>query len=465
MKRDSIDLGSAAIPRLFRMYFVPTLLGMLSLCAVTATDGIFVGQGVGSDALAAVNICIAPTMLMAGISLMLGVGASVVSAMHLAGGNTKAARLNITQALVAATIIVLIFLALTLTSPEATGRMLGSSESLLPLVREYMPWIFACCILQVWCGIGLFVVRLDGSPAYAMWCNVLPGLLNVVLDYICIFPLQMGIKGAGVATFISYVVGGAMVMGYMGFFASTLRLIRLKLSRKSMALAIRNIGYQCRIGISALLGEATMGVLMLMGNIIFMHYMGNDGVGAFSIACYYCPFVFMIGNAIAQSAQPIISYNYSLGSGQRVAATERLAVLSAIACGLTVTAALAFAPSAMVHLFLSGDVAAARIAVAGFPLFASAFVFFIFNLTAIGYFQSVERVGPSIVFALMRGLVFLVPAFIIMPKLLGNDGIWLALSVSEFLTSLSIITYYLYRRRTDARPKDAGKCGKTLETV
>ena len=297
MKRDAIDLGKVHIPTLFRIYLVPTLLGMLSLCAVTATDGIFVGRGCGSDALAAVNICISPTMVMMGIGLMLGVGASVVSSVHLANNNVKAARLNITQSLFVATIIVCAFLALTLTSVSATGRLLGSSENLLPLVRDYMPWIFATCLFQVWCAIGLFVVRLDGSPRYAMWCNVLPGLLNVILDYVFIFPLGMGVRGAALATFLSCMVGGGMVMAYLVWFATTLKIIKIKISRKSLMLTIRNIGYQCRIGISALLGEATMWVLMLMGNLMFMRYMGDNGVGAFSIACYYCPFVFMIGNA------------------------------------------------------------------------------------------------------------------------------------------------------------------------
>ena len=419
---------------------------MLSLCAVTATDGIFVGRGVGSDALAAVNICIAPTMVMMGISLMLGVGSSVVSSIHLASGNVKAARLNVTQALATATLIVIIFLGLTLISIDTTGHALGSSDTLMPLVRDYMPWIFVCCLFQSWCGIGLFVVRLDGSPKYAMWCNVLPGLLNVVLDYIFIFPLQMGIKGAAIATCISCAVGGVMVMGYLLFFARTLRLIKIKMSSKSFRLTLRNIGYQCKIGISALLGEATMGVLMLMGNLMFMKYIGNDGVGAFSIACYYCPFVFMIGNAIAQSAQPIISYNYGKGSKSRVIATEKLAILAALGCGLAITAAFIFTPSAMVHLFLDPDLAAAKIAVKGFPIFSVAFIAFIFNLTAIGYFQSVEKVTPSIVFALLRGLIFLVPAFILLPTILNATGIWLALGISEILTALSIVGFYIYNK-------------------
>lgn len=452
MNRDSIDLGSDQIPRLFRLYLVPTLLGMLAICAVTATDGIFVGRGIGSDALAAVNICIAPTMVMMGIFLMLGVGASVVSSIHLAAGNVKAARLNVTQAIVCATLVSAVFLLLTLSSINFTGRLLGASDALMPLVREYMPWIFMCCLFHGWSGIGLFIVRLDGSPKYAMWCNVIPGLMNIVLDYVFIFPMDMGLRGAAIASCISCAVGGFMALYYLGFLASSLRFIRIKLSRKSLRLSLRNLGYQCKIGISALLGEATMGVLMLTGNLVFMHYLGEDGVGAFSIACYYCPFAFMVGNAIAQSAQPIISFNYGKEEYARVGSTERLAIYSAVGCGLVVTVLFIMLPRQLVSLFLDPQLHTAQIAIAGFPKFSVAFIFFIFNLTAIGYFQSVEKVIPSIVFALFRGLVFLVPSFIVMPLICGKDGIWLALGLSEFLTSLSIIGYYLYNRRRKSYP-------------
>lgn len=447
MERDAIDLGSISIPTLFRIYFIPTLLGMLSLCAVTAADGIFVGQGIGGEALAAVNICIPPTMLIVGIGLMLGMGVSVVASVHLANKNIKAARINITQAMIVGTLISAIFLMLTLPSTTATGRILGSSETLLPEVRNYMPWIFLCTLFQTWCVIGLFIIRLDGSPNYAMWCNIVPGLMNVILDYIFIFPLGMGLKGAGIATCISCMTGGLMVLTYIFFYSSLLKFIKLKLSSKSILLTIRNIFYQCKVGISALLGEATMGMLMLIGNIVFMKYTGDNGVGAFSIACYYCPFVFMIGNAIAQSAQPIISYNYGLKLKNRIVATERLAILSAIACGTTVTLIFTFFPSSMVKLFIDDNQQILELASSGLPLFSISFIFFIFNLTAIGYFQSVERVRPSIVFALLRGAIFLIPSFLILPQISGVSGIWLALSVSEILTSICICLFYLYNRK------------------
>lgn len=312
MKRDAIDLGTLDIPRLFRIYFIPTLIGMLCLCGVTATDGIFIGQGVGSAGLAAVNICIPPTMLIMGIGLMLGVGASVVSSIHLARNNVHAARLNVTQALGLGTLVSLLFITVTLASPDTTGRILGASDSLMDNVTEYMPWIFMCTLPQIWCAIGLFVVRLDSSPRYAMWCNVLPGLLNALLDYIFIFPLEMGLRGAGIATLISCSAGGMMVLYYVLRPSTTLRLIRIKTTMKSLMLTLRNIGYQCKIGISALLGEATMGMLMLMGNLVFMHYLGDDGVGAFSIACYYCPFIFPVHIHGGQCHRPVSPAHHQL---------------------------------------------------------------------------------------------------------------------------------------------------------
>lgn len=453
MNRDAIDLGKLKIPYLFRIYFVPTLFGMLSICALTVTDGIFVGQGVGSDALAAVNICVPPTMLMVGIGLMLGVGASVVSSVHLAENKIKTARLNVTQALVFGSVIVAVFLLCTLINPARTARLLGASETLLPYALDYMPLLFIECMFQIWCAIGLFIVRLDGAPKYAMWCNVVPGIMNIVLDYIFIFPLGMGLWGAAVATAVSCFCGFLMVMFYLIGFASKLRLIKIKLSKTSLALFLRNIGYQCKIGLSAFIGEATMGILMFTGNLVFMHYIGDSGVGAFSIVCYYCPFVFMLGNAIAQSAQPTISYNYGLHQSKRVTETERIAIFTAICIGILITVMFQFIPSHLAGLFLDESADAYKLAVKGMPYFSVAFVFFIFNLTAIGYFQSVEDVLPATVFSLLRGVVFLIPAFVTMPLIAGTTGIWLALFVSELMTSIAIICYFMYKRHSCGNPE------------
>lgn len=211
-------------------------------------------------------------------------------------------------------------------------------------VKDYLWWFVPSLLFQIWVSIALFVIRLDGAPRLAMWCNIIPAAVNIVLDWLFVFPLGLGVMGAAAATTISLFIGGCISMGYLLFHARHLRPVMPKWSRKSLRLSLRNIGYQCRIGSSALLGESTMAILMFIGNQVFMRYLGDDGVGAFGITCYYTPFVFMVGNAIAQSAQPIISYNFGAGLHNRVAATERIALLTAIACGTVVTLLFTYCP-------------------------------------------------------------------------------------------------------------------------
>lgn len=447
MERDTIDFGTVKISKLFRRLFIPTLLGMLSISAVTAIDGIFVGHGVGGDGIAAVNICIPLLMIFTGLGLMIGTGCSVAVSIHMGRGRLRAARMNITQALVFVTVVTVIATIFIMAFARPIAVALGSSETLLPSVLDYMLWFMPSIVFNMWIAVALFIIRIDGAPNAAMWCSMTSAILNVALDYLFIFPLGWGVRGAAFATALSCAAGGIMAMGYLLFFARSMRPERVKWSRKSLRLSLRNIGYQCRIGSSAMLGEFTMAMLMFMGNRTFMRYLGDDGVGAFGIACYYAPFAFMVGNAIAQSAQPIISYNFGAGLHGRVAATERIALLTAVVCGAAVTLLFVYCPEWLVGLFVDPTVAAARIAIDGFPLVSAAFVCFILNLTAIGYYQSVERIRPATAFALLRGMIFLVPSFILLPRALGVAGIWLALALSEVATTVCIAVFYLWRQR------------------
>ena len=420
MKRDAIDLGTINVFTLFKKYFIPTLMGMLSMSAVTAVDGIYVGHGIGSDGIAAINICIPLLMLFTGVGLMMGVGSSVVASIQLSKGKTKAARIHVTQALLSVTLIALVPSTLMYIWPSDTARLLGASPSLTPLVREYLLWFIPSLLFQM-CAAAL---------------------ISVILGWLFIFPLKWGLMGAALAATIGLLAGSIIGIAYLFGFATRLRLYRLKWSMKSLRLSLRNISYQCRIGSSALLTEATLAMLMFMGNHVFMKYLGDDGVGAFGIACYYIPFVFMVGNAIAQSAQPIISYNFGLGYRTRVSATERIALYTAVVCGIMVTMIFAYFPHLLVGLFIRPDSPAARLAIEGYPYFAAAFVFFIINLTVIGYYQSIERVKSATLIALLRGFILLIPSFLFLPKAMGIHGIWLALCLSELLTTVIIALNY-----------------------
>ena len=208
--KDSIDFGSMEIPKLFRKMLIPTVLGMVFSAVFVITDGIFVGRGIGSDALAAVNITAPLFLISTGVGLMFGVGASVVASIHLAQGKVKAARINVTQAVAVSSLLLAAYSFLITSCAREVALLLGSSERLLPLAVEYMHWFAPFLPFSALLSSGMFFIRLDGSPNYAMLCNAVPAVINIVLDYVFIFILGWGMTGAALATMITVLAYNAI---------------------------------------------------------------------------------------------------------------------------------------------------------------------------------------------------------------------------------------------------------------
>lgn len=440
---DSIDFGSMDIPRLFRKLLVPTVLGMVFSAVFVITDGIFVGKGIGSNALAAVNITAPIFLINTGLALMFGIGASVVASINLSHGKVKVARINISQAVLALSVLVIILCGIVTLMPERIISLLGGSDILMPLAVEYLEWFVPFLVFSALLSAGMFYVRLDGSPNYAMVCNIIPAVLNIVLDYVFIFVLKWEMFGAALATSIGYVFGAAMIIFYLSGKNRLLRFIAIKMSRKSILLTLRNIWYMCRLGFSSFLCEAAIAMMMFVGNYVFIDRLGEDGVAAFSIACYFFPIIFMVYNAIAQSAQPILSYNFGAGNLVRVSAAFRLALITSSVFGLLVILLTYICSNEIAGMFIDSECPAYAIAVDGLPLFASGFVFFGVNIVSIGYFQSIERAGYAMFATLLRGFVLIILCFRIMPLLLDVKGIWLAVPVSELITTIVILFIFM----------------------
>jgi Na+-driven multidrug efflux pump len=318
-------------------------------------------------------------------------------------------------------------------------RMLGCSDMLLPLGEEYLIPILPGCIFIVFQIIGTFVIRIDGSPKYAASLEVIPGFMNIFLDWLFVFPLQMGVAGSAIASTLSCGAAAAMVLWYMLFRKQTLSFIRLKLTITSLYLTLRNICYMARSGFSSMLGELAMSLVLLTGNYVFINELGEDGVAAFCVACYLYPIVFMINNAVAQSAQPIISFNYGADKIGRVQQAFRLSIRTAVICGALATAFFMFATKPLVGLFLQSGSKPYEYAISGLPLFGLSAIFFALNVSIIGYYQAIEQNARATIYMLLRGLFFLVPAFILLPMLISPQGMWLAVPLNECLTFLVIL--------------------------
>lgn len=147
--RDALDYGEMRVSKLFYKLFFPTLLGLLSSVLLNLADGIFVGQGVGSDALAAINIAAPMFLVSTGIALMFGSGASIVAAVHLSKGNRKAANINVTQAFTVGLLLMLTIVVIVNVFPRQTAALFGGSEALYPLVHDYLFWVSPCFCFMI----------------------------------------------------------------------------------------------------------------------------------------------------------------------------------------------------------------------------------------------------------------------------------------------------------------------------
>lgn len=436
--RDSIDFAGEPVATLFRKMLLPTMAGMVGMVILNFTDGAFIGHGAGSDALAAVNIAAPIFNLMAGLAIMFGIGCSVVASIHLSRGKIKVARINATQAMIGCLLLSFIMSGLILSDLPRTCQLFGSSPALVPLAGSYLRWIaISSPLIMSEIALG-FIIRLDGSPRYVMACSVLSCALNIILDYVFIFPVGWGLEGAAIATSISFSLCGVAEWVYILFFAKTLRLYPLKLSLKSCWLTLRNLAYQVRMGFSVMLGEVAVSGAIIVGNYVFMHYLGESGVAAYSVICYCFPIIFMFANAIVQSAQPIVSFAHGAGSRTRLSESFRLIMRFSLLVGLLTAALFFLAAPYIPRLFLDVADSAYTICANGIPYFSLGIVFLVLNIVWIGYMQSVEQSARATVFTLLRGFLLVIPCFLFLPMALGTPGIWLAIPLAELSTFLFI---------------------------
>lgn len=443
--KDSIDFGGMNLGKLFRKLLLPTLVGMVFSAIFVITDGIFVGHGIGSDALAAVNITAPLFTISTGIALMFGAGGAVVASIHLSRGKRRTASINMTQAVAGCAILMGVLSITVMALRDEVLVFLGSSERLMPLAKEYLEWFtpFLPCLTIL--TAGTYFVRMDGAPRYAMMCNVTAAVINIILDYVFIFPLGWGMFGAALATSLGYVVGAMMIIYYLWRRGKEVRFTRIKMSRKSLKLTLRNIGYMCNMGFSSLLSEGAISCMMFVGNYVFMRHLGEDGVAAYSIVCYLFPIIFLAFNSVGQSAQPIWSFNYGKGDTERVQAMLRMAMKAAVGGGIVIAVALSVCRTGIVGMFLPPEAAAYGYAAEGLPLFASGMIFCAVNIVLINYLQSIERPAPANFITLLRGYMLLVLTFVALPEITGSTaGMWLAVPAAEALTCMVSI-YFIVR--------------------
>ena len=438
MQRDSLDFKSMSVEKLFTKLLVPTIMGMAASALFTVVDGIFVGNGIGSDAMAAVNISAPIFMIITGVGLMFGMGGGILTSINLSQGKKKVANINFTQSVIALVFISLVMKLLLTIFPHKIATLFGSDEYLMDMVVEYLFWFSISLPFTVLVVALPFFIRLT-NPKISMWAMLAATVVNIILDYLFIFVFKWGLFGAAIATDIGEFVGAAIMIIYLFRHSIAIRFVWLKLSVKSLLLTLRNVGYMIKLGFSVFLSEITISVMIISGNYVFMDYMGADGVAAYSVICYLFPIIFMVFNATVQSAQPIISYNYGCGQMKRSDNALRLSMLFTLAFAFSIMLLFICFTRSIVTLFIPDTASAAwGYAVAGLPLFATDYLFFGINIIIIGYYTSIERLRRAISLTVLRGILPVV-FFFTLPLLLDVNGIWLAVAAGDITTTVVIV--------------------------
>ena len=414
--------------RTFARYMSLNILGMLGMSGYILADTFFVSSRLGSDGLAALNLAISVFGFINGLGMMLGIGGATRYAICKAREDDKEANASFTLSLVAGigAGVVLVLFGLLFSRPLA--GLLGAEERILPMCAVYLCTAFLFAPFFILNHILVAFVRNDGSPKLAMTAMLVGSLSNIVLDYLFLYPLNMGIFGAALATGTAPIIGIAISSIHIFSGRSQFRAVPTGLSLRKMAAV-------AGLGIAAFINEFSSGITLVVFNLLVMHAAGTIGVAAYGVVANLALVVLSVFTGIAQGSQPLLSHAYGMQDLSVVRRVYHMALLLASALGLLALGAALLFPTQLVSLFNSeGNAALQAIAEPGLKLYFIGFLFVGFNFVSAALLGATEQAGASFRVSFFRGCLGIVPAACLFAFLFGMTGIWLAFPAVELVT-------------------------------
>ena len=437
------DFLNKPVKQVFMRYLVPSVFATMVTSIYVLADTIIVGKGIGTIAVAALNIVLPLYNIFFGLGLLFGVGGSVLMSILRGEGDEKGSNAYFSTSLVAMCVVLALSLAFFTAFMEEIALVFGGTPETMPYIMDYMPYI-------VW-GMGLFFfssylqtfIRNDGAPRLAMYAVVSGGVANIILDYVFVYNFNMGMAGAAIATVMGS--GLTVVILLTHFFTKKNNLhFSLKGVRPSF---IKNIILN---GFASFLIEVASGVTIFVFNIQLLKYAGNTGVSVYSIISNTAIVVVCLCKGINQAAQPLLSTNYGAGLYERTDKIRSLAVkVSVIICAVPVILGLVV-PDFFTYIFINPDSAILSMSASAIRIYFVGFMMLGINMVFICYFQAILKNGYSMIICLMRGLILVVAFAYIFPLFMDVTGIWLAVPAAETITMLFGI-YLIYFKKSTQR--------------
>lgn len=425
-----ISLEAKITPGFLFRFTLPTVIMMVFNSFYTMVDGGFVSNFVGTNALSAVNIVFPTINLVLAVGIMLASGGSAVVATLLGEKKEEKARKSFSLIVLVGVVFGIIFALAGMIFTREIVTALGANEAIYKYAYDYAFYMSAFAPFAILQVLFQFFFVTAGRPHLGLISTIVGGVSNMVFDYILIVPLDMGIKGAAIATGISFIIPA--VTGLIYF--SLGRKKALRFARPAFDFKI--IGKTCSNGSSEMVSNLSVAITTYLFNVMMMKYLGEDGVAAITIVLYAQYLFTAVFLGYTSGIAPLFSYNYGAKNKARL---HKLFYMSNVAVGVCSLAACGFSivlAGIVVQIFAKPETAVYELAIHGMYLFAAGFLFMGFNIFASGLFTALSNGKVSAILSFLRTFVFIVAAIGILPVFLEVDGIWLAIPAAEFLAAL-----------------------------
>ena len=412
----------------FLKYASLNVLGMVGISCYILADTFFVAQGLGADGLAALNLAIPVYSFINGTGLMLGMGGAI--RFSIQQGQGKDANMTFMNSLYLAVGFALIYIIMGFFGSEQIAVLLGAEGEILSMTATYLKVILLFSPAFLLNNILLAFVRNDSAPRLSMTAMIFGSLMNILLDYLFIFPCGMGIFGAAFAT------------GLAPLFSMAVLSFHWLKKRNSFAMKKEGFTLTTAVpilfwGIPSLITELSSGIVIVIYNLILLKLEGNIGVAAYGVIANLSLVVIAIFTGIGQGMQPLISRAY--GRGEHMVCTKilRYGMFTTVFLAVAIYIFLFFGAGPVTAAFNSeGNPQLQQIAQLGLRLYFTGIPFAGINILFCSYFASSEKPVPAQAISLMRGLLIIVPLAFLMSFWMGVDGVWLSFLTSEFIVAL-----------------------------
>jgi len=436
MMQDNV-LGTEKISKLFIKFSIPAILSLTIAGVQTMVDGIFLGNFVGTNAMASVNIAAPFMQLMIGMNLIIGIGGASYIGRSLGEGQVKRAQDIFKSACLFMIGLSIVILVLGFTFSHQLASFLGANDVLLAdsstyikILALFAPFIGLSFIL------GVFV-RCIGKPNVYLISSVASLFANIILNYVLIKQLKLGIVGAPIATGLSFTT--SFLIAAIPFIKKTavLNFFTGKFNWKLTGQLLYNGSSE---GVSSLAAAISTFVF----NMAFMRIAGEVGVSAFTAIGYISLFASLIVVGVSAGIGPVISYNYGAQLHDRVKQMMNISCKMAIIMGSALVVLIFLFGKYLIMMFVSDNQAVLDLALHGSKIYAFTFFFNGLNILFSGYFTSIGDALSSIIVAVCRGMIFILLGISILPQFIGISGVWMTVPVAEVLTLLVVI--FLFKK-------------------